>query len=232
MAESPTPEHDPIVTRSYALPYLVAILLLVGTLFWALWDEAYGQRPWKNYQEVFRQRYGAFLKTARSQSSQAEQEVRNDPEYRKLADAADAADRQAAPGIKQLNEQLKEVSARLQDVQTVFTDARAWVNAKVYAIETDDSESGKKSKQRDLDDYKKQQFSVEFPDHTRKKFNFDQLEEEYNSLREEKARLNAELGELLKPVTEAKTKRDDYLKERLVSLTPEQIAGLQKKTAD
>ena len=232
MAEPLTPDQDPVVTRSYALYYLVAILLLVGTLFWALWDEDYGQRPWKHYQEVFRQRYGAFLKSAYSQSANSEDDVRKDPEYRKLADAADTADRQAAPEIKKLNEQLKEVSARLLAVQNVFTDKRAWVNAKVYEIETDDSESGKKSKQRDLDDYKKLQFTVEFPDGSKKKFNFDQLEEEYNRLREEKARLNADLGELLKPVNEAKTQRDDYLKEHLVSLTPEQIAGLQKKTTD
>ncbi len=232
MADPLTPDHDPIVTRSYALYYLVAILLLVASLFWALWDEAYGQRPWKEYQEVFRQRYGTFLKSARSQSAQAEKEIQGDSEYRKLAEAADAADKQAAPAMKKINEHLKEVSARLLAVQNVFTDKRAWVNAKVYEIETDDSESGKKSKQRDLDNYKKQQFTVDFPDGSRKQFNFEQLEEEYTALREEKARLNAELGDLLKPVNEAKTKRDDYLKEHLVSLTPEQIAGLQKKTAD
>jgi cytochrome c551/c552 len=232
VAEPLTPDQDPIVTRSYALYYLIAIVLLVGSLFWALWDEAYGQRPWKKYQAVFQQRYSAFLKSARSQSTQAEKEVESDSEYRKLAEAADDAAKQAAPGIKTLNQQLKEVSARLLAVQSVFTDKRAWVNAKVYEIETDDSASGKKSKQRDLDKYKAQQFTVEFPDGSRKKFNFDQLEEEYNGLREEKAHLSAQLGELLKPVNEARTQRDTYLKEHLVSLTPEQIAGLQKKTAD
>ncbi|MFZ3213619.1 MAG: c-type cytochrome [Terriglobales bacterium] len=232
MAEPLTPDHDPIVTRSYALYYLIAILLLVASLFWALWDEDYGQRPWKEYQEVFRQRYGSFLKSARSQSAQAEKEVQSDSEYRKLAEAADAANQQTAPAMRKINEQLKLVSARLLAVQNVFTDKRAWVNAKVYEIETTDSDSSKKSKQRDLDRYKAQQFTVEFPDGSRKQFNFDQLEEEYTALRDEKARLSAELGELLKPVNEAKTKRDDYLKEHLVSLTPEQIAGLQKKTAD
>jgi cytochrome c2 len=232
VAEPLTPDQDPVVTRSYALYYLVAILLLVASLFWALWDEAYGQRPWKKYQAVFQQRYTAFLKSARSQSAQAEKDVESDSEYRKLAEAADAAAKQAAPGIKVLNQQLREVSARLLAVQSVFTDKRAWVNAKVYEIETDDSASGKKSKQRDLDKYKAQQFAVEFPDGSVKKFDFDHLEEEYNSLREEKARLSAQLGELLKPVNEARTQRDEYLKEHLVSLTPEQIAGLQEKTAE
>ncbi|MGC2324197.1 MAG: cytochrome c, partial [Terriglobales bacterium] len=232
MAEPLTPDQDPVVTRSYALYYLVAILLLVGSLFWALWDEDYGQRPWKKYQEEFRQRYSAFLKGARSQSVQSEKDVESDAEYRKLADAADAADKQASPAMKQINEKLKAVSANLLAVQNVFTDRRAWVNAKVYEMETTDSASSKASKQRQLDKYKAEQSTVKFPDGSRKDFNFDQLEEEYNRLREEKAKLNADLGDLLKPVTEARTKRDDYLKEHLVSLTPEQIAGLQKKTAE
>jgi cytochrome c551/c552 len=232
VAEQQTPDHDPIVTRSYALYYLVSIVLLVASLFWALWDEAYGQRPWKKYQTVFQERYFAFLKSARSQSVQAEKDIQSDPEYRKLADAADAAEKQAAPAIKKVEEQLREVSARLLAVQNLFTDRRAWVNAKVYEIETDESANGKQSKQRQLEKYKARLSTVAFPDGSRKNFNFDQLEEEYNSLREEKAKLNADLGELLKPVNEARTKRDDYLKEHLVSLTPEQIVGLQKKTAE
>ena len=232
MAEPLTPDQDPIVTRSYALYYLIAILILIASLFWALWDEAYGQRPWKTYQSVFQERYSAFLKGARSQSVQSEKDVESDPEYRKLAEVADDASRQAAPGMKRIEEQLKEVSARLLAVQNVFTDRRAWVNAKVYEIETTDSASSKRSKQRQLDKYKAEISTVEFPDGSRKQFNFDQLEEEYNGLREEKAKLNGDLGELLKPVNEARTKRDDYLKDHLVSLTPEQIAGLQKKATE
>ena len=44
------------------------IVLLMVTLFWALWDEFWGQRPWKAYQEVWKHRYIAFLSTATSKS--------------------------------------------------------------------------------------------------------------------------------------------------------------------
>jgi hypothetical protein len=54
--ELPTPDDDPITSKSYALYYAVATAVLIASMFWALWDEAYGQRPWKNYQEVFKQR--------------------------------------------------------------------------------------------------------------------------------------------------------------------------------
>ena len=66
MPEGQIPEQDPITTKSYALHYTIAIVVLIGTLLWAMWDEAYGQRPWKRYQRAFQERYISFLKQARS----------------------------------------------------------------------------------------------------------------------------------------------------------------------
>ena len=51
MPEKPNPEQDPITSKSYAAYYLIATVILMATLFWALWDEAWGQRPWKAFQE-------------------------------------------------------------------------------------------------------------------------------------------------------------------------------------
>ena len=54
MPEQPVPEQDPIVSKSYALHYVVAMVLLMITLFWALWDESFGQRPWKAFQQQWK----------------------------------------------------------------------------------------------------------------------------------------------------------------------------------
>ena len=64
------PEQDPITSKSYAAYYLIAIVILMATLFWALWDEAWGQRPWKAFQDQWKDRYSVFLNTARSKSAQ------------------------------------------------------------------------------------------------------------------------------------------------------------------
>ena len=69
MPEQPSPEQDPITSKSYAAYYLIATLILMATLFWALWDEAWGQRPWKEFQEQWKDRYSLFLNTARSKSA-------------------------------------------------------------------------------------------------------------------------------------------------------------------
>jgi len=201
---------------------------------WALWDEAYGQRPWKRYQEEYKQRYSAFLSTTHTQTAQAEKDIKqNDPEYKKLDDAVKDAQAKADARSKEIQSKLlPDVSARLLAVQSVFTDKRAYVNALTYEIETSDDEGSKKSKEKDVEDYKKGPFTVNYPDGKTEKVNFEQLEARYNEIKAEKTALSTELGDVLKPVTEAATKRDAYVAEHLVSLTPSQIAGLQNKYSD
>jgi hypothetical protein len=53
------PERDPIVATSTSAIILICTLLLVGSAVWALYDEAYGQRPWRATQREFTKRYTA-----------------------------------------------------------------------------------------------------------------------------------------------------------------------------
>src|SRR5438309_3455601 len=129
-----------------------------------------------------------------------------------------------------MNEKLRELSAKILAVQNVFTDRRAYVNALTYSIETETSASSKQGKQKDLELYKKEKTTVEFPDGKKQDFDYEHLEESYNDLKNERAQLSAELGELIKPVNERKEKLDAYVSEHMVSLTPTQMAGLQDKT--
>ena len=72
-------------------------------------------------------------------------------------------DRQAPPRRTAKTDQ-PDLSAKILAVQNVFTDRRAYVNALTYELETGTSASGKKSKQEDIDEYKKEKATVEFPD--------------------------------------------------------------------
>src|SRR5579859_761635 len=140
------------------------MVILTLSLFWALWDEGFGQRPWKAYQREWKERYSTFLKTARLTSAQSEKDVEGNSEYQKLKQDYEQANQQASPRMKEINEQLRTLSAKILAVQNVFTDRRAYVNALTYDIETETSASSKQSKQRDLDRYKQQKTAVEFPD--------------------------------------------------------------------
>ena len=230
MPGMPTPDDDPIVSKSLAPHYLVAALVLMGTLFWALWDEDFGQRPWKTFQSEWKTRYSSTLKNARSQSGTAQKEVESSAEYQTLKQAYDQASQMAAPRIREINERLRDLSGQILAVQNVFTDRRAYVNASTYDIETETSSAGKQRKQRKLEEYEKETATVEYPDGSKQRYTFPQLEGAYNDLKSERTKLSAELGGLIKPVNEQKEKLDSYVSEHMVNLTPSQITGLQDKT--
>jgi cytochrome c2 len=230
--DKPIPEQDPITSKSYAAYYLIATVILIITLFWALWDEAWGQRPWKAFQEQFKQRYTAFLNTARTKSQDSEKDVQKDPEYAELSAAVKKAAEDSSAAAKQAREKLDDANARLLAVQSVFTDRRAYVNALTYELETSESASSKASKQKEIDKYKAEKATVEFPDGSRKQFNFEELEKTYNEIRDERTKLSLELGDAIKPVTDARAKLDEYVTDHMVDLTPAQIDGLKKKISD
>ena len=170
------------------------MVILLATLYWALWDEAYGQRPWKAFQHEWKQRYGTFLKTAESNSAHPKRRSSSNAEYQQLEQAYQQAYRAAKPRRDEIQKQIIDLNAKILAVQNVFIDKRAYANALTYQIETETSVSGKQSKRKDLEDYKQESWSVEYPDGNKEKYNFPQLEETYNELKDERTALSAELG--------------------------------------
>jgi cytochrome c2 len=230
--DKPIPEQDPITSKSYAAHYLIATVILIITLFWALWDEAWGQRPWKAFQGEWKTRYSAFLNTARSKSQASEKDIESNSDYTVLNASWKKASQDAAPQMTEVRRKLDDANARLLAVQSVFTDRRAYVNALTYEYETSTSASAKASKAKEIREYKDRKATVEFPDGSRKQFNFEELEKTYNEIRDEKTKISLELGEAGKPATEAKTKMDEYITDHLVELTPQQIDGLKKRATE
>src|SRR5205807_2109110 len=157
-------------------------------------------------------------------------DVESSADYQALKQAYDQAAQSVAPRVKEINERLRDLGGKILAVQNVFTDRRAFVNASTYDIETETSASSKQRKQRNLEEYKKEIAAVEYPDGSKQRYTFPQLEETYNDLKNERTKLSAELGELIKPVNERKEALDAYVSEHMVSLTPTQMAGLQNKT--
>ena len=177
MPEQPNLEQDPITTKSYAAYYLIATVILMATLFWALWDEAWTQRPWKAFQEHWKDRYSAFLNDSRSKSATSEKDVEKNADFAALKQAYEKAYQDSKAQGDEARRKLDDASARLLAVQSVFTDRRAYVNALTYELETSTSDSAKASKRKEIDSYKSEQATVEFPDGSRQKYTFPQLEE-------------------------------------------------------
>src|ERR1700689_2666961 len=208
------------------------MVILMATLFWALWDEAWTQRPWKAFQEHWKDRYSAFLNGTSSASAKSEKDVEQNPDYVALKQSYQKVYQDTKPQADEARKKLDDASARLLAVQSVFTDRRAYVNALTYEYETSTSASDKASKQKEIDKYKAEQATVKFPDGSKQSYTFPQLEEKYNEIRDERTKLSLELGNVLKPVTAAKAKMDEFISDHMADLTPHQIDGLKRRATE
>ncbi|HKQ52452.1 MAG TPA: hypothetical protein VJT74_08795, partial [Pyrinomonadaceae bacterium] len=134
--EDETPERDPIVSRSTSSWMLISALLLIATLAWALYDEAYGQRPWKRAQQEFVSRYTRYLKSIRNDAGKTEAEVKESAEYQTLAEEAKAAEEKIADRQKEITREIRIIDEQLAAVTDPFQNARGQITVANYQIET------------------------------------------------------------------------------------------------
>jgi len=232
--EPELPAEDPIVSRSSSGWMLISALLLTATLAWALWDEAFGQRPWKGMQKEFVSRYTRYLNSIKDKSGQSEAEVKESSEYQQLDEEAKAARQQVDPDIKEIDQQVEVIQAKLNAVTDPFQNQRGRLTVINYNIETSTG-SSKEQYRKSAEALRQKKVQVDLPadDGSVKTQSFDYagLEQFYNELRDTKAKLLGDKAEKLKESTELAKKRDDYLKNHLIGLGPAAIEGLKNKVA-
>ena len=232
--------HDPIVSRSTSGIMLVCALLLTASLAWSLYDEAFGQRPWKGMQKQFVSRYTKYLKSIKQQAGQTEAEVKETPEYQQLEAEAQGALDKVKPDIaeidqtKEIDQKVAQIQAQLDAVTDPFQNQRGKLTVINYNVEIA-SNSAKDKYRKQAQAKRAELVEVDLPaaegsgKTTTQKMNYDQLEKLFNDLRDDKARLLGQKADLLKEPTELGKKRDDYLKHHMTGLGPSQIDGLLRK---
>ena len=228
-----TPAPDPIADRSMSGPLVLFSLILIATLFWALFDEVFGQRPWKSYQAEFIDSYTTHLQRIQPDQKKAEEQVRQSEKYVELDAAVKETEEAARPELTELNRQVSLIDREITDITEPFQNVRAWIAAKTYNLElADESDRVDIRKEIEAKKDEKVDVSIHQPDGSVKRDEptFRKLEARYNELTNEKARLTARTIELLKPQTEARKKRDDYLQSNLTGLSAQQVEGLIEKT--
>ena len=229
------PAEDPIVSRSSSGWMLVSALLMTISIAWALYDEAFGQRPWKGMQQEFVARYTRYLDSIQENAGKSETQIKESPEYQKLADDEKAARDAIQTEFNELDVRVKRIQKKLDAVTDPFQNQRGRLTVINYNVETAEG-SAKERYRRQAEEKRQEIVEIEVPDDngnpTEQRFNYAQLEQLYDSLREEKAKLLGEQAELLKTPSELAKKRDDYLKNQLIGLGPAQIEGLKNKVAN
>ncbi|MFN2493484.1 MAG: hypothetical protein ABR501_11455, partial [Pyrinomonadaceae bacterium] len=232
--EPEVPAKDPIVSRSTSGIMLICALLLTASLAWSLYDEAFGQRPWKDMQQQFVTRYTRYLKTIKPQAGKTEAEVKENPEYQALQDESQGALERVKPQISEIDQKVVHIQKQLDAVTDPFQNQRGHLTVTNYNVEIA-SGAAKEKYRKQAEEQRMELVEVELPaadgsdKTTTQKMNYEQLEKFYNDLRDEKARLLGKKAELLKEPTELQKKRDDYLKHHMTGLGPSQIDGLIRK---
>jgi cytochrome c2 len=228
------PAQDPIVSRSTSGIMLICALLLTASLAWSLYDEAFGQRPWKGMQKEFVSRYTNYLKKIKSHAGETEAQVKEDPEYQTLDADAQAALEKVKADIADIDQKVVQVQRRLDAVTDPFQNQRGKLTVINYNAEIA-SGKAKGKYQAEAQEWRARQVEVDLPADdgsnktTTQKMNYEQLEKLFNDSRDEKARLLGQKADLLKEPTELAKKRDDYLKHHMTGLGPSQIDGLLRK---
>jgi cytochrome c551/c552 len=228
------PAEDPIVSRSTSGWMLVSALLLTISIAWALYDEAFGQRPWKGMQREFVSRYTRYLDSIKANAGKSEAEIKETPEYQQLDVEANAAREEIEPRSKELDVAVRKVQDKLDAITEPFQNQRGRLTVISYNIEMATG-SAKEKYRRQAEEKRQEDIEVDLPTDNgtveTKTLKYPELEKLYDELREEKARHLGEKAKLLQHPSELAKKRDDYLKNQLIGLGPTAIEGLKSKVA-
>ncbi|MDQ3820989.1 MAG: cytochrome c, partial [Acidobacteriota bacterium] len=186
-----------------------------------------------------------YLNSIKKNAGQTEKEVKESAEYEQLDEEVKAANEKIAPRKKEITEEIKKIGDKLDAITDPFQNARGQITVINYRIETATSNSKKESLRQQAEQKKAEKVTVYLPANgaaqtcqpsddgsgktVKSEMNFPQLQDLYNCLKDQKAKLLAENAELIKEPSELDKKRQEYLKDHMTGLTPEQIESLKKK---
>src|ERR1041384_2579453 len=228
--EADEPQRDPITSRSTSGILLVCTLLMMAVVGWSLYDEVYGQRPWKDMQREFVARETRYLKRLKRQGNATEKEVLASPDYQQLRADADAAKQAAQPAYDQKAQQIRLIDQQLATISEPFQDKRGHLTVANYRTETAHNKSDKAKFEHEAQHIRQETVQINYPlgdGHTEKQsFDFTKLDQTYNKLKADKAQLLVEQADVMKDYTEKNKKAEEYLKDNVVGLTNEQLSKL------
>ncbi|MGC1107852.1 MAG: hypothetical protein WA876_15080 [Candidatus Acidiferrales bacterium] len=227
---------DPIKSRSYANVILIAIFVLLLCVTWSFYQEFIGLRPWRSYQSRFASSYSNYLQKQVRDRRAAEKTVESSAEYQKLSAALEQAEAIATPQDNQIKQQIDLVDAQRAAVLSSFQTDRSLVGSLIYDYEvvpnTAANRGEKQSRLKAVQNAEAKTYSVDWPEAGGKTitrtFNYDQLNDTFNQLLDQKAQLTAKQGTVDKPVKDAQAAMAALISDKLPGLNSDQLEGLLK----
>jgi cytochrome c551/c552 len=222
-------DKDPVVTSSLSKPLFISSLLLLLSLVWGLYDEMYAIRPWKGYQARFVKLYSRYLKSASGGEAQLEAQIKASPEYKRLDADMAAAEKAASPDAAKIDRHInQDVVPKVLALNEPFQEVRSHIGALTYQIEVSHSESTKDSLRQQIAELKKETRKVSLPGEDQPRvMNFQQMGDQLQAWKDEKARLLQQRVDLMKQATDLRAKRDQYLSDRIADASTTTLTAVQ-----
>ncbi|MGH9714112.1 MAG: hypothetical protein ACRD5M_12515 [Candidatus Acidiferrales bacterium] len=235
-----SPHPDPITSRSFAYPLMIAAVLLMLTVAWSFYDEVYGLRPWRSYQSRFANAYSKYLDKAIGEEKKQEDAVYSSPEYKALAAKADALEEAAKTQDDQIAKEIALLDEQRAAMGDAFRDGRGKIGHLVYLweITPDTDKKAKAERKQDIDDAsKKPLWKVDWPlgegkVQKDKPFTGNELNDTFTDIMAQRAALIAKRGEIDKPSKVARAALGQYASEHLPGLSSTALKGLQDSMRD
>ena len=232
-------QPDPITTKSYSVHLLVSMVLLTGSLVWAVYDEVEVMRPYKEYQARFQAYYTRFLQDLGPQQAAKEEEIRNSAEYREVSGQLSDAERAVMDRIAEIDRRVgRGVTPRLTAARNAFQVLRSEIDALRYLIEVSGDEDEKAGLRDEIAEIRDRVVEVDLPladgsgEIEEREMKYEGLEREFLGLQQERADLQSGRAEALAEANRLRDERDALMDDRLVGLGSTQIDGLLAKMRD
>jgi cytochrome c2 len=225
--------RDPITSKSFSTIMLVSTFLLMLTVAWSLYSEFFGLRPWREYQRDFVSAYHDFLGKEVSDQTKAEAAVFSSADFKKLKADLDAAQQAVKAKDADFTKQLALMELQRTAITPAFQNARGKVGSLVYQLEIvpESDKSTRKSREKDVDDAKKETYDVDYPmaDGTTeiRHMNYDELNKGFTDLMAKKAELVEEQAAVDAPAKAAQDKLNEYVKEKLPGPSAAALSNLR-----
>ncbi|HEV2615910.1 MAG TPA: c-type cytochrome [Candidatus Acidoferrales bacterium] len=228
------PPDDPIKSRSHANWILVAVFVLLLCVTWSFYAEFIGLRPWRSYQHRFASSYSAYLQKQIRDRQAAEKSVYSSPDYQKLSAALQQAEAAAKPQDAAIQKQISVIDEQRAAVLPSFQTDRSLVGSLIYDYEivpnTASYRREKQSKFKDVQEAEAKTYAIDWPEGdgntVEKRLNYNQLNDTFNQLLDQKAQLTAKEGDVDKPVKDAQDAMAKYAGDKLPGLNATQLHGL------
>ncbi len=230
--ERPVPEKDPIVHSTLATPMAVSALLLMVTLIWAFYEEGWGLRPWRAYQDEFVERYSTFLRGLKPRQASQEEEIKSLDGYLDLQRRQQEAEAAVTPQLAEIATEEEAIDTKLRAIEKTFTTARSEVQATIYLIETT-SGSTSVGHEEDRERLEQGPFEVLLPgEDAPRELNYAELEGMFNSLKERQGQVRARKAVVLQRPGQIRREMQTYVSNRMDGLTASQVQGLVNSLDD